>query len=107
MAMKWSGFLVGILATSMIGVNVLAQDPPPLPPHSPIVPPTAPVGGVREIDQPVAGASGLEPESLPRELAEDIDQPSTPKFGPTAVSDVRFLMDRLHLKDVFGESRIR
>jgi hypothetical protein len=52
--------------------------------------------------------SGLEAESLPRELAEDISQPGRlPTLGPTPVSDVRFLMDTLGLARLLGDSGIR
>lgn len=71
----------------------------------------------QEIAPPMAGApnppplnasSGLEAESLPREIAEDIYQPpAVPQLGPTPVSDVRFLMDRLGLTNLYGDSGIR
>ncbi len=52
--------------------------------------------------------SGLQPESLPAELAEDISQvPTVPNLGPYPVSDVRFLMDTLGFKNAFGDSGIR
>ena len=56
--------------------------------------------------------SGLESESLPRELAEDIytaptPTPSAPSLGATPVSDVRFLMDNLGFGTIFGDSHIR
>lgn len=60
--------------------------------------------------QPQARRSGLEPESLPGELAEDIASaaPSaTPQFGATPITEVRILMDKLGLADLFGDSGIR
>ncbi|SIO65832.1 Putative beta-barrel porin-2, OmpL-like. bbp2 [Singulisphaera sp. GP187] len=52
--------------------------------------------------------SGLQPESLPAELAEDVSQvPVVPSLGSTPVSDVRFLMDTLGVKNAFGDSGIR
>lgn len=51
---------------------------------------------------------GLEAESLPAELAEDVLSPSAPRaFGPTSVKDVRFLMDGLGLQSWFGDTGIR
>jgi hypothetical protein len=56
----------------------------------------------------VSNATGLEAESLPAELAEDVDQaPIGRPFGPMPVSDVQFLMKRLGLENLFGDSRIR
>jgi len=58
--------------------------------------------------QPANYRFGLEAESLPSEIAEDLGQlPDAAKLGPTAVSDVRFLMDQIGLKDLFGDSGIR
>ncbi|WP_435007891.1 outer membrane beta-barrel protein [Tundrisphaera lichenicola] len=91
----------------MISSGAVAQDFPALPPENneasnPIT--VNDTAGVQTAGSP----AGLEPESLPRELAEDIYQgANTPKLGPTAVSDVRFLMDRLGLENLLGESRIR
>ncbi len=56
----------------------------------------------------IRDGSGLEPESLPGELAEDIRQTrSAINLGPTPVADVQFLMDRLGLADRFGDFGIR
>ena len=57
---------------------------------------------------PSTAGSGLESHSLPGELTEDIPQARpTAKPGPTAVTDVRFLMDRLGLENFLGDSGIR
>jgi hypothetical protein len=53
---------------------------------------------------------GLEAESLPREIAEDIRQtipPAPTLLGPTPVDQVGFLMNQLGLKNLFGDSGIR
>ena len=53
-------------------------------------------------------STGLEAESLPGELQEDIAQPPlVVRFGPTPVSQTNFLMDYLHLGDLFGNTGIR
>jgi hypothetical protein len=65
--------------------------------------------------EPYASASllsrsplGLEPESLPAELAEDdVQAPSAPRLGPTPVADVGFLMNNLGLGNLFGDRGIR
>lgn len=51
--------------------------------------------------------SGLEAQSLPGELEEDIYQAPAYRLGPTPVSDVKFLMDTLGLGTLFGDSGIR
>ena len=52
--------------------------------------------------------TGLEPESLPGELAEDIFQATDAiQLGPTAVSNVRFLMDGLGLDNWLSGPGIR
>ena len=52
--------------------------------------------------------TGLEAESLPAELEEDIAQlPREILWGPTPVSQVNFLMDYLRLRDLFGDTGIR
>ncbi len=66
-------------------------------------------------DQPTTAAvkpgnSGLESHSLPGELLEDdkIEEESAyRKLGPTAVSDVKFLMDTLRLGKLFDKTGIR
>src|SRR5262249_9612961 len=59
--------------------------------------------------EPSRRAGGLEGESLPAELAEDVAAaaPAAPKLGPTPVADVRFLMETLGLEELFGDSGIR
>lgn len=94
--MKWTRWLLGGLATMLIGASAgMSQDAVPQP--------------VDAAESPAAhNATGLEAESLPSELAEDIDQaPIGRPFGPTPVSDVRFLMERLGIENWFGDSGIR
>jgi Putative beta-barrel porin-2, OmpL-like. bbp2 len=51
---------------------------------------------------------GLEAESLPGELTEDIAGATNAlRLGPTPVSEVRFLMDTLGVGSLFGDSGIR
>jgi Putative beta-barrel porin-2, OmpL-like. bbp2 len=51
---------------------------------------------------------GLEAESLPGELQEDIAQPpAVVRFGPTPVSQTNFLMDYLRVGDLLGDTGIR
>ena len=52
-------------------------------------------------------STGLEAESLPGELTEDIAEPPDFRLGPTPVSDVNFLMDYLRFRELFGDSGIR
>jgi hypothetical protein len=58
---------------------------------------------------PARATSGLEAESLPREIAEDMKRttPYTPKLGPTPVDEVGFLMNQLGARNLFGDSGIR
>ncbi|MBX7103575.1 MAG: porin [Gemmataceae bacterium] len=89
-------------------INVFAQNgalPTPAP---------APVGSEQPLyltnvnDIAMGPASGLQSHSLPGELAEDIASPASPAtFGATPVDQVRFLMDNLGLKYIFGDSGIR
>ncbi|MFO0891305.1 MAG: outer membrane beta-barrel protein [Isosphaeraceae bacterium] len=51
---------------------------------------------------------GLEAESLPAEIEEDLATGRVvPRFGPTPVSDVNFLMDYLRFRELFGDTAIR
>ena len=65
--------------------------------------------GAPDLAAPSRPSSGLEAESLPGELAEDMASPSPagPKLGPTPVSDVRFLMDNLGLARLLDGYGIR
>jgi hypothetical protein len=57
---------------------------------------------------PLKAGSGLEAESLPGEMTEDIAGASrATRLGPTPVSDVRFLMDNLGIGGLLGDSAIR
>lgn len=88
--------LIGGLAALLIGaIDAEGQDSP------------LPGAGDADGNPPSAG-SGLEPESLPGELAEDIFRATEAfRLGPTPVSEVHFLMDYLRLGDLFGDSGIR
>lgn len=100
--MEWKRPLRMSLAALLAGATASgAQEfsPPQLPvPGAPIFAP-APA--------PAPARGGLEAESLPGELAEDIAGAPAPRLGPTAVSDVRILMDDLGLEGLFGDSGIR
>ena len=64
--------------------------------------------GAVAVPRPPVASSGLEAESLPGELTEDISQPADDfRLGPTPVSDVNFMMDYLRLRELFGGSGIR
>lgn len=53
-------------------------------------------------------SGGLDPESLPAEIAEVVSPTPSPRpYGPTPVANVRFLMDQLGLANLFGDSGIR
>lgn len=68
-----------------------------------------PQPGVGDLDAGQASlGAGLEPESLPAELAEDIYRaPSQFRFGPTPVSEVNLLSDFLRIRDIFSDREIR
>ena len=52
--------------------------------------------------------SGLEAESLPAELAEDVSGATDAiGLGPTPASQVRFVMDTLGVASLVGDSGIR
>lgn len=54
------------------------------------------------------GTTGLESHSLPGELVEDVaNHAPGVRLGPTAVEDVRILMDGLGASSLFGNSGIR
>lgn len=85
----------GALAWVIIAAAARGQELPPLPGEAPALPFSA-VG------------SGLEPESLPAELAEDVAGATDAfRLGPTPVSEVNFLMDYLRLRELFGDTGIR
>jgi hypothetical protein len=52
-------------------------------------------------------STGLEPESLPAMISENIVAPPEFRLGPTHVSEVNILMDDLGLRRLFGDSGIR
>jgi len=57
---------------------------------------------------PASAGYGLEAESLPGELVEDIGTATDAlRLGPTPVSEVRFLMDTLGVGSLLGNSGIR
>jgi Putative beta-barrel porin-2, OmpL-like. bbp2 len=118
--MRWDYLFGRILAALLVMTLVAeAQEIPsarPVTPQPPAAAPNAPPpiltpGQPQESDAPppppVNLGYGLEAESLPGELSEDIRQPAVPRLGPTPVSDVRFLMDNLGLQNLFGNSGIR
>ena len=71
-------------------------------------PETPQPGTVAPGPQPSSAGYGLEAESLPGELTEDISDASAAlRLGPTPVSQVRFLMDNLGVGNLFGDSGIR
>jgi hypothetical protein len=77
-------------------------------------PPVASTGFQLDTPPSISGSrtptpsTGLELESLPGQLQEDIDQPPpAPRLGPTPVSQVNFLMDYLCLRTLFGDTGIR
>jgi hypothetical protein len=83
--------------------------PAAMPPARPVaVPPARPVARPATPDPgPAEASTGLEPESLPAEISENIQAPSGFRFGPTPVSEVNILMDYLGLRGLFGDSGIR
>jgi Putative beta-barrel porin-2, OmpL-like. bbp2 len=114
--MKWNLLLGGGLATILVVSGATAQDfpLPPLPPTTTAPSPTSPnpaeaplTPGNDPNTAPTPPRSGLEAESLPAELAEDIYQGPSPALGPTPVASVRFLMDKLGFENFFGDSHIR
>ena len=98
---KWRCRIGGGLAALLVGA--VAADAQEVPQPAQVIPQP-----VQEIPQPGAVApgpppprasTGLEAESLPGELTEDIYQaPDDFRLGPTPVSDVNFLMDNLGLE---------
>jgi len=104
----------GAIGVVLLGALLAqAQELPPVGPNGSVPVPVEgqlPLFGQVSSDftAPTSASSGLEPESLPGELAEDIASSGrAPKLGPTPVSDVRFLMDDLGLAKLFGDSGIR
>jgi hypothetical protein len=76
--------------------------PPPPPPSVGAGATTAAPG------QPASRAGiGIEAESLPGELLEDIAGATPTRLGPTPVSEVNFMMDYLGLRNLFGDTGIR
>jgi hypothetical protein len=105
----------GSLAILLTAAVAQAQQPPLQPPD---VPTPVPVQTQEPLNIPTTPAPtpptsrsyGLEAESLPREIAEDIRRPTPPeprRWGPTPVDEVGFLMEDLGLKKLFGDSGIR
>jgi hypothetical protein len=79
----------------------------PTPPTSYSGPAAASPAGAAAPTPPAHG-TGLEAESLPAELEEDISQPPVEVlWGPTPIVQVNFLMDYLRLRDLFGNTNIR
>jgi len=130
--MKWSHPVIGGLAALFVGA--VAADAQEIPQPRPAIPPPRPFVAqpVQEVPQPAqevtqpaeenpqqpgtdpdgrqpaSAGYGLEAESLPGELSEDISGASgSLRLGPTPVSDVRFLMDTLGVGSLLGDSGIR
>jgi Putative beta-barrel porin-2, OmpL-like. bbp2 len=100
--LKCYRFFAGLAALLLGTVAAVAQEAPE--PTQGFPQPGAVAPGPR----PPVASSGLEAESLPGELTEDIAQPLDDfRLGPTPVSDVNFLMDYLRLRSFFGDSGIR
>ncbi len=118
------GVLWVLLCSTGAGAQEIPRPPedvplPPLPSANPgpstastagspaVVAPPATVPIAAPYTPPQAG-TGLEAESLPGELEEDIYLgTSILRMGPTPVSDVNILMDNLGLRGLFGDSGIR
>jgi hypothetical protein len=105
---------LGLGALLGLGAAAMAQGPPPLPGSS--TPAPSAIGdGVPPFagaPAPPAGAvgpgTGLEPQSLPAEINEDLLGASSQfRFGPTPVSEVGILMDSFGFRDFFGASGYR
>lgn len=102
---------VGLLTWTM---NAVGQEANPAQPAFPTLPPTTMPGATAETPAtptdpgPAESSTGLEPESLPAEISENISQtPSGFRLGATPVSEVDFLMDVLGLRYLFGDTGIR
>lgn len=93
------------LAILLTGSLAYAQPPAAIDPAIP----TAPIQIPAALAEPaLPQRSGFDTASLPAELAEELSTtPTIPRLGPTPVSDVRFLMDRLGGSRLFGDSGIR
>lgn len=136
--MSWRRIALGCLTLVLIGAGEsLAQPiPPPRPfvvsPAPPAPQPGLPIADPAQGSPPPAevaaepadvpaqpatpgnvptqsnAGSGLEAESLPGELTEDISGATGAlRFGPTPVSEVRILMDMLGVANLVGDSGIR
>jgi hypothetical protein len=69
---------------------------------------TADEAGPFGAESTMAATYGLEAESLPAEISENIaGAPPPSRLGPTPVSDVNILMDYLGLRRLIGDSGIR
>jgi hypothetical protein len=136
--MKWKYVVNALLATLLLGTHsAIAQEnplpQPPIPQPRPFVAQPAqdvpqpaqdipqPAEDVPQpaqefpqaeintnVTTPLSAGYGLEAESLPGELTEDISGASGAlRLGPTPVSQVRFLMDNLGIANLVGDSGIR
>jgi hypothetical protein len=118
--MYWKSLIGGSFLALLMGSVAGAQEiPPPLPvgPSTPPstaapvveeIPPSPPTADAASTTTNAAAGPGLEAESLPGELAEDIYQgPNPSRLGPTPVANVRFLMDKVGLDNWLGDSHIR
>jgi hypothetical protein len=114
--MNWSHRAgAGLAALLAWAVGAAAQEISETRPAVPAAPPppTASAGPVPAAQPvppdpgPAEASTGLEAESLPAEISEDVQAPSGFRLGPTPVSEVNFLMDYLRLGDLFGDSGFR
>jgi hypothetical protein len=100
-------FLLGCcLATALLGPPAVQAQVVPEPMPQAVNGP----GDTTAAPQPPPYRSGLEAESLPREISEYDRHPASgepPAWGPTPVDEVGFLMKQLGLENVFGDSGIR
>src|SRR5262249_41810251 len=56
---------------------------------------------------PAEASTGLEAESLPAEISENVEAPPGYRIGPTPAVEENFLMDYLGLRRLFGDTGFR
>lgn len=115
--MRWigrAGVGPAVFLAWVMSASAQENPAPPIPPPRPFVedPAASPTVATAAPTPPDPGPAesnvGLEAESLPGEISENIQQ-SQPGFrlGPTPVSEVNFLYDFLRIGDVFSNIPIR
>src|SRR5262249_47626878 len=113
--MRWRYRTSACLAALLVGtVTAAAQDmpQPPVPAPGPPAPIAsygpAPVVLPVPLDPgPAEASTGLESESLPAEISENIQAPPGFRIGPTPATEENFLMDYLGLRRLFGNTGFR